>query len=104
QEHGERIGARILHLLNTLLGGDPALPLGQLPLLLPQERQQIFHQWNETRQTWADMPQGVHQFLDRQAALTPEAPALCYGDHEISYQQLNQRANRLAAFLRLQGL
>ncbi|HGE8464987.1 non-ribosomal peptide synthetase [Serratia nevei] len=104
QEDGERIATRILHLLDTLLDGDPALPLGQLPLLLPQEREQIFHQWNDTRQTWADMPQGIHQFLERQAVLTPQAPALCYENHEISYQQLNQRANRLAAFLRLQGL
>ncbi|HIE0706730.1 TPA: amino acid adenylation domain-containing protein [Serratia marcescens] len=104
QEDGERIAARILHLLDTLLDGDPALPLAQLPLLLPQEREQIFHQWNDTRQTWADMPQGIHQFLERQAVLTPQAPALCYENHEISYQQLNQRANRLAAFLRLQGL
>ncbi|WP_273975071.1 hypothetical protein, partial [Serratia ureilytica] len=58
-EDGERIAARILHLLDTLLDGDPALPLEQLPLLLPQERQQIFHQWNETRQTWANMPEGI---------------------------------------------
>ncbi|CAI1955221.1 non-ribosomal peptide synthetase [Serratia plymuthica] len=103
-EDGERIAARIIRLLDEVLDGDPALPVGKLPLLLPNEQQQIFHQWNNTHQVWADMPQSLHQFLERQAECTPDAPALCYEHHSISYRQLNLQANRFAAFLRQQGL
>ncbi|WP_346826355.1 non-ribosomal peptide synthetase [Serratia inhibens] len=102
-EEGERIAARIVQMLDTLLDGDPNQPLGQLPLLLPIEQQRIFHQWNNTRQPWA-MPQGIHQLLEQQVLRTPNAPALCYEQQQISYQQLNQRANQLAGFLRQQGL
>ena len=52
QLDGELIATRIIKLLDDLLDGDATLPLGQLPLLLPVEQQQIFHQWNNTHQSW----------------------------------------------------
>lgn len=100
---GERIASRILQMLDSLLEGDPDLPLGQLPLLLPVERQQIFGEWNHTQQSWA-MPQGIHQFLEQQVLRTPNAPALCYEQQQVSYLQLNQQANQFAGFLRQQGI
>ena len=46
---------------------------------------------------------GVEDILAGQAAKTPDAPALTAGSLRLSYRELNQRANRLAHFLREQG-
>ncbi|MFJ7500098.1 amino acid adenylation domain-containing protein [Serratia grimesii] len=102
-EDGERIANRVVQMLDTLLDGEVNLPLGQLPLLLPAEQQHIFHEWNNTQQSWA-MPQGIHQFLEQQVLRTPNAPALCYEQQQISYLQLNQQANQFAGYLRQQGI
>ena len=49
------------------------------------------------------LSRGPHEFIEDQAALTPETPALLMGTELISYSELNARANRLANFLREQG-
>ncbi|HWW74658.1 MAG TPA: aminotransferase class III-fold pyridoxal phosphate-dependent enzyme, partial [Pyrinomonadaceae bacterium] len=46
----------------------------------------------------------VGELFDRQAALTPDAPALCCEDRSLSYAQLRERANRLAHYLRWRGV
>ena len=48
--------------------------------------------------------QGPHQLFEDQAQRTPDAPALLLGAHQLSYRQLNVRANRLAHFLRSQSV
>ena len=50
-----------------------------------------------------DISQGPHQLFELQAQQTPDAPALLFGAHQLSYRELNSRANRLAHFLRSQG-
>ncbi|MGQ8817279.1 amino acid adenylation domain-containing protein [Serratia sp. NA_13] len=102
-QDGERIASRIVQMLDNLLEGDANLPLEQLPLLLPAEHQHIFHEWNNTQQSWV-MPQGIHQFLEQQVLRTPNAPAICYEQQQTSYLQLNQQANQFAGFLRQQGI
>ena len=47
--------------------------------------------------------QGTHQLFEDQVQRTPDAPALLFGAHQLSYRQLNARANRLAHFLQRQG-
>src|SRR5579872_2695655 len=53
----------------------------------------------------ADDPRsrGVEDVIGGQAARTPDAPAVTAGSQRLNYRQLNQRANRLAHFLREQG-
>ena len=47
---------------------------------------------------------GPHEFIEDQVERTPDAPALTLGPEQISYLELNSRANRLAHFLRGQGV
>jgi amino acid adenylation domain-containing protein len=72
--------------------------LSDLPLLTQNERRQLI-EWNKTE---AEFPPGkcIHQLFEEQAARTPDAIALTFGDHEVSYQELNQRSNQLARHLR----
>lgn len=99
----QRSADRLLMLLDHLLDHGAEQPLAQIPLLLPQEQQQIFGQWNNTEQQWP-LPEGIHRGFEQQTARTPGAVALCGHGGNVSYQQLNQRANRLAAELRQAGI
>ncbi|MBD8195292.1 AMP-binding protein, partial [Pseudomonas fluorescens] len=59
------------------------------------EQQQIVSAWNATT-THYPLDHSVQQLIEAQVAATPDAPALVFGDHQLSYRQLNQRANQLA--------
>ena len=46
----------------------------------------------------------LHDFLDRAAEATPDAPAVHHAGHDTSYRELAEQSRRLAAMLSLQGL
>jgi len=91
-----------LHLLLDRMAANPQQSLAQLPSLTPGEARQIAS-WNQTQ---ADYPRQrcVHQEVEAQVALTPEAIALEHGDTTLTYRELNDRANRLAETLRQLGV
>lgn len=64
------------------------------------ERQQVLVAWNETH---APIPSDlcIHQLFEAQAARTPDAIALICETESLTYQQLNERANRLAHSLQI---
>jgi amino acid adenylation domain-containing protein len=85
----------------TLLAGVVANPdarIAALPLLTADEQQQILHQWNRPA---ADSfhHTAVHQLIEDQAARTPNADAVVFGDQTLTYAALNARANQLAHLL-----
>ncbi|MGE9835755.1 amino acid adenylation domain-containing protein, partial [Pseudomonas sp. UM16] len=85
------------HWLNLLRGivADPQATIAGLPLLDGDEQQQIVAQWNATSTAYPlDTP--VHQLIEQQVRATPDAPALCMGEQQLSYRELDQRANQLA--------
>jgi amino acid adenylation domain-containing protein len=73
--------------------------IGRLEMLSAEEKQQLIFEWNRTE---TDYPRGecVHQLFEAQAAKTPDAIAVQYGEQTINYRELNARANQLAWFLR----
>ena len=73
------------------------------PRLSKMEQQQLAAWNNATRQ---DYPPDVcvPEMVAMQAAATPDAVALVVGDQVLSYRELNQRANRLAHYLRSLGV
>src|SRR5208282_2613061 len=50
------------------------------------------------------LTRGPHEFIEDQVERTPDAPALTLGPEQMSYRELNSRSNRLANFLREQGV
>ncbi len=96
---------RMLQHFETLLEGIVANPdarLSELPLLTPKELLQL-REWSQTASEY-ERDQCVHQLVEIQAARRPEAVAVVYGKDEINYAELNQRANRLAHYLRARGV
>ena len=94
---------------NTLSGLVEALEqaphqaLNRLPVLGLQERQQLLVQFNATEVNY-NLDQTLHGLFEAQVVRTPQAVAVKAGEHTLSYQQLNERANRLAHHLRDSGV
>src|SRR5207302_1049710 len=71
---------------------------------LPErERQQVLYEWNDTQ---AEYPgdKCIHELFEEQVEKTPDAVAVVFEDAELSYGELNRRANRLGHYLRGQGV
>lgn len=84
---------------------NPDADLHTLPLLDAAMRQERLRAWNDTESQRVD--QCVHQLFESQAERRPDAIAVSdKSPHgvQISYRELNERANRLAHFLRRSGV
>lgn len=97
---------RMLGHFQTLLEsivGDPEQCISELQLLTPSEVQQLLVEWNDTK---TDYPQNkcVHQLFEAQVEKTPDAVAVVFEDQELTYQELNIRANQLGHYLQLQDV
>ncbi len=97
---------RMLGHFKTLLEGmlqGPQQRLDDLPVLTQEERQQLLSEWNDT---CAGYPQDVllHQLFEAQVERTPNAIAVDFEGKQLTYRELNERANRLAHFLRKLGV
>src|SRR5262249_53666914 len=73
----------------------------ELSLLGEAEREQIVVEWNETSRPYPK-DRCIHQLFAEQAERTPEQVALVSEEWQMSYRELNRRANRLGRYL--QGL
>jgi amino acid adenylation domain-containing protein len=75
----------------------PDRPVSALEILSPRERHQILVQWNDASKDAP--PATLTELVQQQAARTPAAIALVYGQATMSYAELDARANRLARHL-----
>ncbi len=97
---------RLLGHYQRLLQGIVSSPdsrLRDLPLLGDDERAQIVERWNQTYCTYP-AERCVHELFEEQVARTPDAVAVVYENRQLTYRQLNVRANQLAHYLRQQGI
>src|SRR6266542_408350 len=78
---------------------DPECRLSELEILTEGEREQILVEWNKTESDYS-LQHCAHELFEVQAMLTPEAVAVVYEGHELSYGELNRRANQLAHYLK----
>jgi amino acid adenylation domain-containing protein/non-ribosomal peptide synthase protein (TIGR01720 family) len=82
---------------------DPQQAIGALSMLGEEERQQVLHEWNQTGREY-DGYRCIHELFEQQAMRTPEATAVEYERQQLSYCQLNTKANQLARQLRVLGV
>jgi amino acid adenylation domain-containing protein len=82
---------------------DPDQRLSELPLLTEAERRQLLVEWRGPRAA-CPCNRCVHELFEEQAARTPDAVAVACGQEQLSYRQLDRRANQLAHFLRRAGV
>ncbi|ELB94387.1 non-ribosomal peptide synthetase, partial [Rhodococcus wratislaviensis IFP 2016] len=76
---------------------DPQVPVSCIDVLDPVERETVLHMWNDTA---VSVPEAtVPELFERQVAATPDAVAVTVADRQLSYRELDVRANRLAHLL-----
>ncbi|HKX26697.1 MAG TPA: AMP-binding protein, partial [Blastocatellia bacterium] len=82
---------------------DPAVSIGELSSLRPNERRQIVQEWNCTSRPFPESC-GIHELFIRQVKAAPEAVAIVGDGHHLTYGELNRSANQLAHHLMVKGL
>ena len=82
---------------------NPQQKVGELPLLTGRERHQLLVEWNNTQTEYPE-DKCIHSLFEEQAAKTPDAFAVVFEDQQLTYKELNQRANQLAHYLRVMGV
>ena len=91
---------RMLRHFKTLLEGAVEqldTPVSELPLLTPEERQEVLCDWNSSL---APLPmECVHEFFETSVARFPNKIAVRFEDESLTYEELNGRANQLAWYL-----
>jgi amino acid adenylation domain-containing protein len=97
---------RLLEHYRTLLeriAADPDCSITRFAILPPQERRQVIETWNDTASA---EPVGfcLHQLFESQRARTPDAIAVELRGRQLTYRQLDERANQLAHHLRKRGV
>ncbi|MBK4995751.1 amino acid adenylation domain-containing protein, partial [Pseudomonas sp. S37] len=99
QVGAQRICEQLQQVLIGLLDAlehQPGLPLQQLSVLTPLEREQLL---NQREPQPHDLEQPLHSLFEAQVRQSPDAIALVAEDGELSYRQLDEQANRLAHHL-----
>jgi amino acid adenylation domain-containing protein len=98
----ERLAGHFRQVLAAMVA-DEQQRISALPLLNAPQRRQLLVDFNDTA---ADFPHGrlIHQLFEAQADIQPDAIALIYEDQQLTYEQLNRRANQLAHHLLALGV
>ncbi|MCQ8129233.1 non-ribosomal peptide synthetase, partial [Methylomonas rivi] len=92
-----------LQQLLTCFSEQPQTKLGNLPTLTADQHRQILVNWNATG---VEYPQDrcIHQLFEAQVEKTPDAIALSFEDNQLTYAELNAKANQLAHYLIERGV
>ena len=82
---------------------NPEQRISELPLLSEAEKHQLLAEWNDTN---TDYPKAkcVHGLFEEQVERTPDAIAVIFEDQQLTYRELNNRANQLAHYLQKLGV
>ncbi len=103
-EH-ETISRMLGHFVTMLsaIVANPQQRIHQLPLLTQSEQQQLLLEWNDTTVDYTDS-QCIHHLFEKQVELTPDAVAVVFDNQQLTYTELNCRANQLAHYLQSLGV
>jgi amino acid adenylation domain-containing protein len=98
--------SRIASHFQTLLPGiiaNPQQQIASLPLLTEAEENHLLRKWNNNQ---VDYPQDrvIHQLFENCVKQQPNAVAVVFQEQQLTYQQLNSKANQLAHYLRSLGI
>ena len=100
-----RTVARMLAAFSLVLEGvaaDPDRRIEALPLLTADEIHRQTVEWNDTARQYPDH-RCLHELFEEQAARTPHAIAVACDGEQLTYEQLDKRAERIARSVRARG-
>src|ERR1041385_6406996 len=77
--------------------------LNSIELMGERELEQVLFEWNETEAKYLKK-KFIQELFEEQVEKTPHAVAIVYGNEDLTYGELNRRANQLAHYLRRMGV
>jgi amino acid adenylation domain-containing protein len=98
----ERIAVHFENLLSAIVA-HPQMAVNELPLLTETERHQLLGNCSRV-ETENLKNKCIHQLFEEQVELTPDAVAVVYEEQQLTYQELNIKANQLARHLQSLGV
>ncbi|MEE4565989.1 AMP-binding protein, partial [Paenibacillus polymyxa] len=102
RESVEQIRGHLVQLLEQVTA-NPDIRVCELDMVTVQEREQIVEVWGNTVAVYPS-EQTIHGLFEAQTVQTPEQTALFFEGEQLTYRELNERANQLARTLRSQGV
>ncbi|MCX7594875.1 MAG: amino acid adenylation domain-containing protein, partial [Fischerella sp.] len=97
---------RMVGHFQTLLASivvNPDQRLSDLPMLTETERQTLLVDWSSTK-TESLQDLCIHELFETQVEQTPDAVAVVFGGQQLTYRELNAKANQLGRYLRSLGV
>lgn len=98
----ERLASQFQTLLQSVIN-QPELAIGKLEILNHAERQQLLIEFNQTQTNYSP-DKCIHYLFEQQAELTPDKIAVVFEDQQMTYAELNAKANQLAHYLQRLGV
>ena len=98
----ERLLKHLRQVLEAMTA-DAEQRIGEISILTESERQQALVEWNATDAEYP-IEQCLQGLFEQQAARKPEAVAVAHEERQLSYEELNRRANQLGHYLRSLGV
>ncbi|NES18616.1 MAG: SDR family NAD(P)-dependent oxidoreductase [Symploca sp. SIO3E6] len=76
----------------------PSQGIKQLPIMTEAEQRKLLVEWNNTSKDYLS-DRCIHQLFESQVEKTPDAVAVIFRDEQLTYSQINKKANQLAHYL-----
>ncbi|MDP4147651.1 MAG: amino acid adenylation domain-containing protein, partial [Bacillota bacterium] len=102
RESIERVRDHFINILKEI-AENPEKKISEIEMLTEEEKRKILVEFNDTK---AEYPKDktIYELFEEQVEKTPEIIAVVYEEKELSYRELNERANQLARMLRRRGV
>jgi amino acid adenylation domain-containing protein len=95
--------ARHYETLLQAIAGNPGQRISELAVLTSREKRQLLVEWNHTEQEYPKS-KCIHQLFEEQVEKSPDSVALVFDNQQLTYRELNQRANQVAHYLQRLGV
>lgn len=102
KETMERFSRHFIHILEEIVD-NAHLKISDIDILSEEERNQIVFDFNDTKMPY-HREKTIYQMIEEQCTKTPNAIAVTFEDSSITYQELNEKANQLARYMKRMGI
>ncbi|WP_273480580.1 non-ribosomal peptide synthetase, partial [Acetivibrio straminisolvens] len=98
----ERMAGQLINIINCMIE-NPCIEVSKIDILSKDERDEILYRYNNTDTTYPKS-KTLSLLFEEQVQRAPDNIALVFEGMEMTYRELNEKANRLAHFLRKKGV
>lgn len=95
----DNIHKRILYIMKQILENEEII-LNDIEVITPEEKNKLLFEFNNTK-TEYQADKTIKELFEEQVNKSPEKIAIVYEDNQMTYKQLNEKANQLAYYLRI---